>query len=74
MRVALVALVALTTTAAHAESALPYPKGREQCSFGYTQSGSCVPKSGGSVRPAVPRVGTRPSGWAASGGACEKIR
>jgi hypothetical protein len=54
---------------------LPYPKGREQCSSGYVQSGAyCVPKSGGTVRPAVPRVGTCPSGWSQSGGACERMR
>jgi hypothetical protein len=60
-----------------AEPALPYPKGREQCSSGYVQSGSyCVPKSGGTVRPAVPRPpgASCPSGWVASGGACERAR
>jgi hypothetical protein len=55
-RLAFVACVALITTTAHAEPALAYPKGREQCARGYTQSGSfCTPKTGGTVRPAVPR-------------------
>jgi hypothetical protein len=74
-RLAFVACVALITTTAHAEPALAYPKGREQCVRGYTQSGSfCTPKTGVTVRPAVPRVGSCPSGWVASGGACEKMR
>lgn len=53
---------------------LPYLK-RGQCSSGYTQSGSyCIPKSGGTVRPAVrrPPGASCPSGWTQSGGACEK--
>lgn len=53
---------------------MPYLK-RGQCSSGYVQSGSyCVPKFGGTVRPAVARPpgANCPSGWAQSGGACEK--
>lgn len=55
---------------------LPYIK-QGQCSSGYTQSGSyCVPKSGGTVRPAVakPPGASCPNGWTSSGGACEKMR
>lgn len=55
---------------------LPYLK-QGQCSSGYVQSGAyCVPKSGGTVRPAVARPpgASCPSGWTASGGACEKMR
>lgn len=55
---------------------LPYLK-QGQCSSGYVQSGSyCVPKSGGTVRPAVsrPAGASCPAGWAQSGGACERVR
>lgn len=55
---------------------MPYLKSG-QCSSGYVQSGSyCVPKSGGTVRPAVARPpgAICPNGWAQSGGACEKIK
>lgn len=53
---------------------MPYLK-QGQCSSGYVQSGSyCIPKTGGTVRPAVakPPGASCPAGWAASGGACEK--
>jgi len=48
-----------------------------QAERGYVQSGGfCVPKSGGTAREAVPRPrGSQcPSGWTASGGACERLR
>lgn len=55
---------------------MPYLK-QGQCSGSYVQSGSyCVPKSGGTVRPAVrrPPGASCPSGWTQSGGACERMR
>jgi hypothetical protein len=57
---------------------LPYVKGQGQCAGSYVQSGSYyVPKSGGTVREAVPKprgASCRPSGWRQSGDACEKVR
>jgi hypothetical protein len=49
-------LVALIMTTAQAEP-LPYPKPRDgQCAGSYVQSGGfCVPKSGGTVREAIPK-------------------
>jgi hypothetical protein len=54
---------------------MPYPKTRDQCAGSYVQSGGfCVPRSGGTVRAAVPKpAGAQcPAGWVASGGACER--
>ena len=75
---ALVMIVAFSTLSCRTAraQALPYVKGSGQCSGSYVQSGSyCVPKSGGTVRPAVakPKGGSCPSGWAQSGSACERI-
>jgi hypothetical protein len=75
IRFAIMIIIGLLPLSAAAEP-LPYLK-QGQCSSGYVQSGSyCVPKSGGTVRPAVPRPAgaSCPSGWSQSGGACEKMR
>jgi hypothetical protein len=74
-RLASIAILAVLATTAAAEP-LPYFK-QGQCSSGYVQSGSyCVPKSGGTVRPAVtkPTGASCPSGWTQSGGACERTK
>ena len=70
-----IALLAVLGSAAAAQP-LPYVK-TGQCSSGYVQSGSyCVPKSGGTVRPAVARPpgASCPSGSSQSGAACERMR
>lgn len=76
IRAVVVVFAVLVPMSASAE-ALPYPKGQGQCAGSYMQSGGfCVPKSGGTVRPSVPKPpGAQcPSGWTQSGGACEKMR
>jgi hypothetical protein len=73
----LAAIILLASISAASAQQLPYIKGSGQCASSYVQSGSyCVPKSGGTVRAAVPKPpgASCPSGWAQSGGACEKIR
>lgn len=56
---------------------LPYPKpANGQCAGSYMQSGGfCVPKSGGSVREAIPKPpGAQcPSGWASGAASCDKM-
>jgi hypothetical protein len=77
MRTTLATLALVTSIAAMAAAEpLPYVK-TAQCASGYVQSGSyCVPKSSGTVRPAIakPPGATCPSGWRQSGGACERSR
>jgi hypothetical protein len=71
-----IGIIVLGVVTALAE-ALPYTKGSGQCAGSYVQSGSyCVPKSGGTLREAVPkpRGASCPSGWRQSGDACEKAR
>jgi hypothetical protein len=55
MRLAMFIFVALVTTAQ--AQPLPYPKpANGQCAGSYMQPGGfCVPKSGGSVREAIPK-------------------
>jgi len=71
-----IGIILFEIVTAHAEP-LPYLKGQGQCAGSYVQSGSyCVPKSGGTLREAVPkpRGASCPSGWRQSGDACEKAR
>jgi len=75
-RFTLIALLGLVTTIANAEP-LPYPKPRHgQCTGSYVQSGwFCVPKSGETVRDAIPKpqVAQCPAGWASLGSSCERM-
>jgi hypothetical protein len=58
-----------------ATAAMPYPKPKDAtCASGYTTSGAyCVPARADS-KPAIPKVGSCPSGWSSEAHACVKMR
>jgi hypothetical protein len=67
---AIILTIALATLAL--AEPLPHPKSG-QCSGEYVQSGSyCVPKTRNS-RPAVPKVGSCPSGYRSGASTCERM-
>jgi hypothetical protein len=65
-RITIAILAVAASTVAVAEP-LPHPK-TGQCSGGY-----CIPKSDRSP-PAIPKVGSCPSGWRQSGSTCDRMQ